>query len=96
MDRTVRRWGPAADLQKAVLAGHTDTVFDAAFSPHAQRLAAATEDGVVKIWSVEGGRELATLLSPRTTALYQVVFSADGAGVAATAGFSTVRFWRIP
>lgn len=53
-----------------------------AFSPNGRRVAAGGSDGVVRVWSVSGGRLLATAESPEKNGVRQLVFAADGLRVA--------------
>jgi WD40 repeat protein len=45
----------------ASLAGHTNDVWSVAFSPDGQYIVSRSEDKLVKVWSVSGGKEVASL-----------------------------------
>jgi WD40 repeat protein len=52
----------------ATLSGHTDWVYAAAVSPDGKKVASGSADGTVKLWNLDDGKLLATLvqLTPRT------------------------------
>lgn len=59
------------------LHGHASKVTSVAYSPDGQRLATASDDGVVKIWNARTGQWLFDI-SNRSTKCEYVVFRADG------------------
>ena len=44
------------------LSGHSDKVMDCTISKDGQKIVSASEDGTLKIWDMEGGKELLTLV----------------------------------
>ena len=73
----VRIW-KAPDWSLALqLWSHEIDVLSVAFSPDGSRLASADAGGVVKVWSLEGGRELLTLTGEDSSVM-RAVFSPDG------------------
>ena len=65
-------------------------IHSVSFSPDGTRLAAASEDGSVKVWDTATGEEVFNL--PRLSGLYDIAFLADGRF--ATAGQDgTARVW---
>ncbi len=65
-------WQPVATL-----AEHNDVVYDAAFSPDGQKLATASLDKTVKIWTLADGTAIQTLKG-HSDFVYSVAFTHDG------------------
>ena len=51
-DRTARLWDVAAARERAVFAGHRDSVWSVAFSPDGRRLATGSLDRTALLWDV--------------------------------------------
>lgn len=85
-DRTVRIWGDDGPL---VLVGHTDEVWDAAWSPDGARLATASRDGTVRVWTADGAEE--SVLDGHGDWVRAVAWSPDGTRLASASDDRTVR-----
>jgi WD40 repeat protein/MinD-like ATPase involved in chromosome partitioning or flagellar assembly len=72
--------------QLAVLSGHTDSVFDAAYSPDGSRIVTASADGTAIIWDADGaGWRQGQVLKGHDGRVFGAAFRPDGR-VVATAG----------
>ena len=91
-DRTVRVWDVAAAKCVAVLTGHTDEVFSAAFHPDGNRLASAGRDRAIWLWDLSTGEEVARL-GGHTNYVFSLAFSPDGTTLVSGSGDGTVRIW---
>lgn len=80
-----------------VLDGHKDQVNSVAFSPNGQVLASGSNDGSVKLWDVNSGKEISTLYSQDnkdlTSEITSVAFSPDGLLASGSMG-GHVTIWR--
>jgi WD40 repeat protein/serine/threonine protein kinase len=82
----------AADALLAVLSGHTDIVYFAAYSPDGTRVVTASRDHTARIWDARTGAQLA-VLSGHTDIVYCAVYSPDGTRVVTASRDHTARIW---
>jgi WD40 repeat protein len=69
-----------------ILRGHTDQVYDIAWSPDGRRLVSTSQDRTAKIWDISSGRELLTFGGTETIPYRAVAFSPDGYRLAMSRG----------
>ncbi|ESA38777.1 wd-40 repeat-containing protein [Leptolyngbya sp. Heron Island J] len=90
-DKTIRLWNWQGNL-RTVLEGHTDRIWQVAFSPDGQTLASASWDQTVKLWRPEGAL-LQTLRGHRDR-VWSVTFSPEGDEIASASWDQTIKIWR--
>jgi hypothetical protein len=80
---------------QAVLHGHTDDVFAAAFHPGGTRLATAGRDRAVWLWDLATTEreKVVARLPGHASFVWSLAFSPDGKTLASGSGDSTVRLW---
>jgi WD40 repeat protein len=76
----------------ALLQGHTDEVFTAAFHPDGTRLASAGRDRAIWLWDLATGHDVARLPG-HTNYVFSLAFSPDGKSLISGSGDGTVRLW---
>jgi WD40 repeat protein len=75
-----------------VLAGHTDLVVSAQFSPDGLKIVSASNDETVRIWSAATGQCEHTMQG-HTNCVISAAFSPDGLKVVSASYDKTVRVW---
>ena len=88
-----------ATLRELVLlTGHTGRAEAVAFSPDGTTLVSGANDGMLKLWDVETGANIATLGGDNRTwqqSVQSVAFSPDGTTLAA-GSYGKVNLWDVP
>ena len=82
----------AADAQVAVLSGHRDRIYTAAYSSDGTRIVTASNDGTARIWDAQTGAQLGVLLG-HTGAVHSAAYSSDGKSLVTASGDKTARIW---
>src|SRR5206468_2670884 len=90
-DHAIRLW----DVAGTLLGGHTDAVYDVAFSPGTKAVATAGYDGTVLVRGIADPAhpDEATVLHGHSGPVNAVVFAPDGRTLASASADHTVRFW---
>jgi WD40 repeat protein len=87
-------WDAANGKESAVLKGHSDHVWSAAFSPDGRRIVTASFDGSTRVWNVENGEEIAVLKGHEGSVL-SAAFSPDEHRIVTASGDKTARIWNV-
>jgi WD40 repeat protein len=77
------------------LEGHRDFVSGLAFSPDGATLASGSVDGLIRLWGIPTGKELARL-SGHVEEATDVAFSPDGQTLASLAHKGGLKLWHLP
>jgi WD40 repeat protein/tRNA A-37 threonylcarbamoyl transferase component Bud32 len=77
------------------LRGHVGTVAAVAYSPEGHRLASAGNDGLIKMWNLDTGRELLALKGGTDGGVFCLAFSPDGRRLASGGADRAVRVWDL-
>jgi WD40 repeat protein len=86
---------PPADIKPThTLQGHTNGVFNVAFSPDGKYVATASKDHTAKLWDAATGKEIRTFKG-HNLVVYSVTFSPDSKLLATTSEDQTVRVWDV-
>src|SRR5690348_12433039 len=72
--------------------GHEGSVWDAAWSPDAKRIASASSDKTVQVWNAAGGGTLYTYTG-HADSVYAVAWSPNGGRIASASFDKTVQVW---
>jgi WD40 repeat protein/transcriptional regulator with XRE-family HTH domain len=78
-----------------ILQGHTDWVWDIAFSPDGRWLASAGRDGSLRVWSIQDGQCIHRLDGHKLDIL-ALAISVDNQWLVSAGQDNTVRLWHLP
>jgi WD40 repeat protein len=74
------------------LGGQSEVLHHVVFSPDGRQVITGGADGVVRVWDVQGGKELKSLMG-HTAAVYSVDISPDGRLLVSGSADRTVLVW---
>jgi WD40 repeat protein len=94
VDRTVRLWDAVHPAAIAILTGHTDTVYAAAFSPDGKTIASASADRTVRLWQVRT-RAVTAVLTGHHDRVDALAFAPDGHTLATGGIDRTALLWEL-
>ncbi|MCG8650418.1 MAG: serine/threonine protein kinase [Pirellulales bacterium] len=80
------------DVSSVLLPGNPGTVWSVAFTPDQEHVAAAIEDGSVRIWNVDRA-EVVKSFRAHQGIVWMVAYSADGRLLASAGDEGTVKIW---
>lgn len=73
---------------------HSKPVYSVAFSPDGKWVLSASGDKTIKLWEIQGGKEVRTF-SGHTDAVNSVIFSSNGAQALSGSDDRTMKLWDI-
>lgn len=92
-EQTLRDQIDAIGWRPITLAGHTDEIQGAIFSPDGRRILSASKDNTARLWDADG-RPLATLAG-HTKSVTRATFSPDGQRILTASNDQTARLWDL-
>jgi WD40 repeat protein len=93
-DHTIRIWDLEKGQEKAVLKGHTNSLWTVAFSADSQMLASGGNDQSIRLWNVPNGKEI-RVLKEGNNSFKTLVFSSDGKSLVAGDLAGVVRVFHL-
>lgn len=93
-DAQIRFVDIATGEVRRTLAGHTNAIYRAVFSPDEKLLASSSRDLTARVWEVASGGEIHRLEGFRCS-VKAVAFSPDGAMVAAAGNDGMLKLWDV-
>jgi WD40 repeat protein len=90
----VQLWDLETLSLRSTLGGHTDWVWDVAFSPDGRTLASVSRDETVRFWNVLTGEEVAGWRW-QIGQVWSVAFAPDGQTAAAAGADGSVLVWDL-
>jgi WD40 repeat protein len=73
--------------------GHSDTVYDATWSPDGKRIASTSKDGTIQVWDASSGNKITTFSGQKQP--FYALWSPDGSRIASIGiDDTTVQIWN--
>ena len=99
-DRTICLWSKGEFKNRphytflGILSGHAWAVLAIAFSPNSNVVATGSDDNTIKLWEVNTGQVISTLLG-HSWSVVTLAFSADGETLISGSRDKIVKFWSV-
>ncbi|KAF9081963.1 hypothetical protein BGX23_000253, partial [Mortierella sp. AD031] len=90
----VKVWNAETGALHFKLLGHTDTVYNVAFSPCGHWIASCSRDKTIRLWDVRTGTH-DRIFEGHTDAIYHLAFSPDGCWLVSCSWDKPVRVWEL-
>jgi hypothetical protein len=91
----IQLWDASTGALRNSLTGHTEQIYDLAWSPASGRLASASFDGTVRVWDVERCVAQQTLDAGPTASVFSVAWAPDGRQLASGLLDGRVLLWDV-
>jgi WD40 repeat protein len=95
LHRTLQLWDLNTGRNAGILTGHTDQLYRVAYSDTARLAATCSNDQSIRLWNLETGEEVRTLLSSSPIGFGSVCFSPDGKRLLSVGPDATLRIWNV-
>ena len=90
----IKLWNAQTGQEITTFRGHISQIRSVTFSPDGKRLASGGVDRMLKVWTVESGREMMTVDGQRSGGINEVAFSPDGNRLAVAGEEGAVFVWH--
>lgn len=88
-------WKVTTGTEVRAFKGHANKVHSAEFSPDGAVIATGSEDGTVKLWNAQNGKEIRTIEVTNKGWVYDAAFSPNGRTLAIGAANGLVGLWNV-
>ena len=93
-DNTAKVWDAQTGQAVLTLTGHSDYVYDVAFSPNGTLIATGSRDATAKVWDAASGEERLTLQG-HDDLINSVAFSPDGQRLVTASADGSAKVWDV-
>ena len=93
-DGIIRVWDVPSGQMQRTLTGHTNSIYNADFSPNEKLIASSSRDTTARIWDFATGRELYKLTGFKCS-VKSVAFSPDGKTLSVVGNDGMLKVWDV-